>query len=155
MKPNTRHSRSILVLALGLLVALPAIAAAAARRTADPDVCVVSYYEGIPSHTLVYKRVPPLSPGDAISLQGVYFTAANNALPFDGSAVMAADGTVRLGVYVHFSARKSTIYAYDWRFSGETDSSFAGVFHWDRDFEGNTPYTVTFEPVDCATITIP
>ena len=156
MRERAKKLCHLLFLGLGLLLAIPEVAAAAPRRSQSSDVCVVTLYEGNPTnHTLVFRGVPTLSPGDAIPLHGTYFSAARVALPFYGSAVMAADGMVRLGLIVHSSARRPEITAGDVLYSGETDASFAGVVHVKTDGEVHPYLLVAFEPVDCATIDIP
>jgi hypothetical protein len=155
LKRPLRHL-PILTLALGVLIALPDTSAAAPKKDQSSDICVVERADdGLVIRTLVFSEVPPLSPGQVISLRGVYFTLARVALPFEGSAVMAADGTVRLGVFIHFSARRSAISAWDFLLSGETDQTFAGVFHFKYDGDLYPTALITLEPEDCAAIIIP
>lgn len=156
MRERARKLRHLAVLGLGLALAIPEVAAAAPRRSQSSDLCVVTIYEGNPSgQTLVFRDVPTLSPGDATPLHGIFFTNARVALPFHGSAVMAADGMVRLGLLVHTSARRPDITGADVQFSGETDASFAGVVHYKTDGEVYPYLLLTLQPVDCASIDIP
>jgi hypothetical protein len=144
-----------MILTLGLLFAIPEIASAAPPQKATDRCVVVSYDGNPPNQTLVFRSVPTLEPGDAITLRGIYFSAARVALPFDGSAVMAADGMVRIGLIVHTSARRPGLWAADHLFSGETDANFAGDVHYKVDGEIYPYLLLTLSPVDCATIDIP
>ena len=156
MRERARKLRPLLILGLGLALAIPEVAAAAPRRSQTSDLCVTTLYEGNPTgQTLVFRKVPTLSPGDAIPLHGIYFSNARVALPLHGSAVMAADGMVRLGLMVRTSARRPSITGPDVLYSGETDASFAGVIHVKTDGEVYPYLLVAFQPVDCATIDIP
>jgi hypothetical protein len=157
MRKESRPLRPVLALTLALfsLVALPAIAAAAPRRNENVDVCVVERLDGLVVRTLVYRDVPPLTPGQVIPLRGIYFSRALVPLPFEGSAVMASDGKVRLGVFVHTSARRSDITIADFLLSGETDTTFAGVLHYKNDGEIYPSSLLALEPEDCAAVSIP
>jgi hypothetical protein len=155
VRQTTRKLAHLLLLTLALGSLLPEAATAAPNKPQNADVCVVEWYNGRVTRTLVFQDVPPLSPGRAVSLRGVIFSAAQITLPFDGSAAMAASGMVRLGIFVHSGARRSTISAPDFLLSGETDTSFSGVFHLKYDGEIYPSSLVTLEPEDCAAITIP
>ena len=156
MRERARKLRHLMILGLGLALAIPEVAAATPRRSQSSDLCVIALYEGTPTgRTFVFRDVPTLSPGDAIPLHGTYFSAARVALPFYGSAVMAADGMVRMGLTVHTSARRPEITGPDVLYSGETDASFAGVIHVKTDGEVYPYLLVAFQPVDCAAIDIP
>jgi hypothetical protein len=64
---------------------------------------------------------------------------------------MAADGSVRLGLFVHSSAESTN----DFTLSGVTDTTFAGSFFFDNDGDFVPNATITLEVVDCATIIVP
>jgi hypothetical protein len=69
---------------------------------------------------------------------------------------MSADGTVRLGVFVHSSATStSTFAANDFTLSGTTDATFAGTYYFDNDGDYRPNGTLAIEAVDCSTIVIP
>lgn len=155
LKASKLHHLLILTLGLGLPMALPEGALAARPRSENVDVCTVSVVNGVVSRTLVFRDVPPLRPGDAVSLRGIYFSAANVTLPFEGSAVMAADGMVRIGLLVHTSARRSDLTTADFLLSGETDTNFSGDLHFRVDGEIYPGGLVTYEPADCAAIVVP
>jgi hypothetical protein len=77
----------------------------------------------------VFTNVSSMTPGAAVSLQGIYFTNARRPAPFYGSAMMAADGSVRIGIFVH-SATGGTN---DFTMSGVTDANFVGPVSFDSD----------------------
>jgi hypothetical protein len=159
LKRPLRHL-PILTLALGALMALPDTSAAAPKRNQSSDICVVTRDSNDKVYmTLVFHDVPPLSPGRAVPLWGLSFNNTTNidqrAFPFDGSALMENDGTIRLGVFIHTMARRSTLFAGDHHLAGKTDATFSGTLHYKIDGEVYPYYQFTFEPEDCAAITIP
>lgn len=154
MRTKARIPRQLLILTLGLLIAIPGIAAAAPRRSEPVDVCLGNFQfgSGPPQNTIVLQDVQgPLNPGRSTPLHGLFFTGARRVAPVHGSAAMASDGTVRLGLFVHSSAASTN----DFTLSGLTDMFFAGVLNYDADGDFRPDATLTFELVDCATITIP
>ena len=136
-----RNARQWLPVILGLVFAVLGSAAAAPK-----DLCVT---DG--PNTFVFRRVEQLKPGGAISVQGIW-RANTRVLPFHGGAVMASDGTVRLGLFVHSTADGGSN---DFTLSGETDTLFAGPLSFDNDGDFKPNDTLTLESVDCATVTIP
>jgi hypothetical protein len=155
LKSLFRHS---LVLATVLPLAMPALAAAATRRTGPVDVCVRTVS---PLNMLVFQDVPSLTPGRSIELHGLYFSNALKGIPFDGSAAASADGTIRIGLFVHSSAGKlydpnaTDAFRNDFTFSGVADGGLAGTFNFDNDGDYLPNGVLVFETVDCATVTIP
>ena len=140
---------------LGLLLAVPPLAAAAPRRS--EDLCLVNANDASVLNTFVFKGVPPLAPGQAIPLQGLYFSSARRVSAFDGSAVMASDGSVRLGIFVHSSATPSSAGTFlnDFTLSGITDASFAGLLNVDYDGDFVPNATLLVESADCGTVVVP
>lgn len=158
MRPGNRCRP--LAFVLGLLIASPAIDVGAAPPNKIEDLCVVhrSTVTGNALDVLVFQGVQPLSPGRTVPLRGIYFTPIRISAPFDGTAVMAADGTIRIGILVHRSAivqYTTNVYASDGMFSGVTDESFAGTLN--ASFNGDlTPDgVITFVSEPCATLAIP
>jgi hypothetical protein len=152
LKSLFRHS---LVLATVLPLAMPALAAAAQRR-GPVDVCVRTVS---PLNVLVFQDVPSLTPGRSIELHGLYYSNALKGIPFDGSAAASADGTIRLGLFVHSSAFRlfpsTDVFRNDFALSGVADGSLAGTWNFDNDGDYLPNGSLTFETVDCATLTIP
>ena len=144
---NVRH---MLYLILGLVVAAPVVAAAAPPK-APKDVCVVSPTGGGSFNTFIIRDVLPLSHGKAITLNGLFFTGAMKVAPFHGSAVMAMDGTVRIGLFVHSTAESVN----DFTVAGVTDTDFVGTWNYDNDGDFKPNGTLQMELRDCAAITIP
>ena len=141
-----RHMRE-LSLVLGLLAAAPVAAVAAPKR----DVCVASPTGGGSFNTFIIRDVQPLSEGEAIPLQGLFFTGAQKVAPFHGSAVMAMDGTVRIGLFVHSNADSTN----DFTVAGVTDKDFVGTWNFDNDGDFKPNGTLEMELKDCAEIVIP
>lgn len=141
-----RNARLLLPVILGLVLAVPG-SAAAALRSATRDLCVT---DG--PNTFVFRKVQRLEPGGAISVQGIWRSSGTRALPFHGGAIMASDGTVRLGLFVHSTADGGTN---DFTLSGETDTLFAGILSFDNDGDFVPNGSLTLQSVDCATIAIP
>jgi hypothetical protein len=102
-------------------------------------------------NTFVFRTVEQLKPGGAISVQGIW-RVGTRVLPFHGGAVIASDGTVRLGLFVHSTADGGSN---DFTLSGETDTLFAGTLSFDNDGDFRPNGTLTLESLDCATVTIP
>lgn len=137
---------------LALAIALPASLAAETKK----NVCVINRMDpGIPTspalNTFIFQDVDTLSPGKVISLQGVYFSSARKPAPLHGSAMMASDGTVSLGVFVHSSARSTN----DFTLSGVSDDRFAGTLNFDSDGDYRPDNTIVLEAVSCDGIQIP
>ena len=142
-----RHVRVLLSMILGLLAAVPASAGAAQRK----DVCVVNPTGGGSFNTFIIRDVQPLSLGGAISLKGLFFTGARKVAPFHGSAVMAMDGTVRLGLFVHSTAEALN----DFTVAGVTNTDFVGTWSYDNDGDFKPNGTLAMELRDCHDISIP
>lgn len=142
--------RRMMPMVLGLMIAVPTLAAAAGART---DVCLVNreFPGSTPLNTLVLRDVAVPRLGGATQLQGLFFTQARHVSPVHGSAVMAMDGSVRLGMFVHSSADASN----DFTFSAVTDTTFAGTFKFDSDGDFVPNGSIGMEVVDCGTISIP
>lgn len=149
---RTVNPRESLALALGQLIAVPAIGVAAPPRRAE-DVCLINQ-RGL--NTLVFQEVDPLSPGRAVALRGFYFTSAGRASAVSGSAVMVTDGSVRLGLFVHSSATPAPngAFANDFTLSGVIDATLTGNLFHDNDGDFLPDGTLPFEVADCATTTI-
>jgi hypothetical protein len=142
-----RHVRVLMSIILGVLAAVPASAGAAQRK----DVCVVNPTGGGSFNTFIIRDVQPLSLGGAISLKGLFFTGARKVAPFHGTAVMAMDGTVRLGLFVHSTAESLN----DFTVAGVTDTNFVGTWSYDNDGDFKPNGTLAMELRDCNTISIP
>jgi hypothetical protein len=71
--------------------------------------------------------------------------------PFHGSAAMASDGTVRLGLFVHSTAESIN----DFTVSGVTDTDFVGTLKYDNDGDSVPNSTLEMQLMDCDTISIP
>jgi hypothetical protein len=145
-----RTVRHVLYMILGLVVAAP-VSAVAAPPKAPKDVCVVNPTGGGSFNTFIIRDVQPLSQGQAISLNGLFFTGAMKVAPFHGSAVMAMDGTVRIGLFVHSTAESVN----DFTVAGVTDTNFVGTWNFDNDGDFKPNGTLVMELRDCADITIP
>lgn len=158
MKTKTLFLAGLLTAALTVEVGTPGVAVAAPRRTDNPDVCLVNGS----LNTLVMHNVAPLSVGRSTPLRGTYFRSQGfGVAPFEGSAMMMADGTVRIGLFVHSSAARQfdpnvpQTFVNDFTLSGSTDASFAGVLNFDNDGDYVPNGTISFTVADCATILIP
>jgi hypothetical protein len=110
-----RNARQLLPVILGLVCAVLGSAAAAPK-----DLCVT---DG--PNTFVFQRVEQLKTGRAISVQGIW-RAGTRVIPFHGPAVMASDGTVRLGLFVHSTADGGSN---DFTLLGETTRSSRAPRH--------------------------
>ena len=126
-------------------------AAGPSTATKSRDVCIVNLTGTSPSNTFVFKDVKPLAAGGAIAVQGLFFTTARKVAPFHGSAVMASDGSVRLGLVVHSSADSTN----DFTIAGITSVDFVGTVKFDSDGDFVPNGTLTMEPADCATVVVP
>lgn len=137
---------------LALAVALPASVGADSKRT----ICVVNRdTPGVPTsqvlNTFIYQDVDQLSTGKVISLRGLFFTVTGRKAPFDGSAVMGADGGVRLGIFVHSTAESTN----NFTLSGVTDEFFAGTLGFDADGDFKIDAPLVLEVVKCDDVQIP
>lgn len=148
-------SRKLLPAVLALLIALPGLAAAAPRRSENVCVVNLNYPGGTPLNYFIFQNVQPLAPGGAIPLYGIYFNGSHRVEPFSGSAVMASDGSVRLGIFVHSSAASGAAFNNDFTLSGVTDASFAGVLNYDNDGDFLPNGALPVESADCNSISIP
>ena len=137
------------VLGLGLVVSVGSTGAASAARTRD--VCIRSPTGGGSFNTFVLRDVPSLGPGGAIPVQGLFFTGAQRIAPVHGSAAMASDGTVRLGMFVHSTAESIN----DFTVAGITDEDFVGTLSFDNDGDFRPNGTLAMEAVPCSAIPIP
>ena len=141
------HVRLWSFLILGLLVTMPVSALAAPKK----DVCLVNPTGGGSLNTFIIRDVQPLSAGEAVPLRGLFFTGARKVAPFHGTAVMASDGSVRLGLFVHSSADSTN----DFTVSGVTDTDFVGTWSFDNDGDFKPNGTLAMELRDCDEISIP
>ena len=137
------------VLGLGLVGFAGSTGVASAARTRD--VCIRSPTGGGSFNTFVLRDVPSLSRGGAISVQGLFFTGAQRIAPVHGSAAMASDGTVRLGMFVHATAEQLN----DFTVAGVTDEDFVGTLSYDNDGDFKPNGTLAMEAVPCSSIPIP
>ena len=132
-----------------ILASVPANAAPGAKVR---DVCVASPTGGGSFNTFVFRGVDPLSPGGAVSLNGIYFVTGSTRLaPLHGSAAMASDGSVRIGFFVHSTAQSTN----DFTVAGVTDANFVGNVSFDSDGDFVANGTLAMQQVDCATLRIP
>jgi hypothetical protein len=132
----------------GLMVALTTGSASAAKTR---DVCIASPTGGGSFNTFVLRDVPFLNPGGAMAVQGLFFTGARRIAPVHGSAAMASDGTVRLGMFVHSTAESTN----DFTVAGITDENFVGTLSFDNDGDFVPNGTLAMQAVECSTISIP
>jgi hypothetical protein len=149
MRSPMRNMFRALPIVLTLTAAIGTSAAAETKR----DRCVVdrSSPGAPPLNRFVFRELDDLRPGGAITVRGIYFTGANKPAPFHGSAIMASDGSVRLGLFVHSSAEQQN----DFTISGVTDADFAGTVKFDNDGDFVANGTLNLELVNCSTITVP
>jgi hypothetical protein len=134
----------------GLIAAMNGIGIAGAAKA--KDVCLVAPTGGGGFNTFVMKEVDALVPGAVVALRGLYFATGPQLLaPLHGSAVMGADGQIRIGFFVHSSAQSTN----DFTVSGITDASYAGSVNFDSDGDFKTNGTLAMQRIDCSTITIP
>src|SRR5215203_3945689 len=91
----------LLPLALGIVLAVPAGAAAAPIR----DRCVVAPTGGGSFNTFVFQDMPSLTPGKSVLVHGVFFTGAQKLAPFHGTIAVSPDRSVTLGLFVHSTAQ--------------------------------------------------
>ena len=148
MRSPMRNMFRALPIVLTLTAAIGTTAAAETKR----DRCVVdrSSPGAPPLNRFVFRELDDLKPGGAITVRGIYFTG-NKPAPFHGSAIMASDGSVRLGLFVHSSAEQQN----DFTISGVTDADFAGTVKFDNDGDFVANGTLNLELVNCSTITVP
>lgn len=137
--------RKLLPLVLGLALVVPGKSEAQGRKA--PDRCIMNDDVGF---VFVFQEVPTLSPGRTIPLRGLFFGAfdALGTVPIDGSAVLASDGSVRLGFVVHY--RQNFIVK-----GFNVDTTLVGRLGFDWDGDYNSDYFLDFHPVDCTTLSIP
>ena len=136
------------VLGLALVVFLTGGSAGATRTR---DVCIVNPTGGGSLNTFVLRDVEPLSAGQAVTLHGLFFTGARRVAPVHGSAVMAMDETVRVGLFVHATADSTN----DFTVAGVLDTDYAGTLKFDNDGDFVPNGTLAMERVECSTISIP
>lgn len=137
------------VVGAAILASVPATAAPASKVR---DVCVAAPTGGGGFNTFVFRGVEPLSPGGAISLNGIYFVTGSTRLaPLHGSAVMASDGSVRIGFFVHSTAQSNN----DFTVAGVTDANFVGSVSFDSDGDFVPNGTLAMQQADCASIHVP
>ena len=137
-----------LVLGLAVLLSRDSGAAQAAKPR---DVCIASPTGGGSFNTFVLRHVEPLPRGGAIPLQGLFFTGARRVAPVHGSAVMAMDDTVRVGLFVHSTADSTN----DFTVAGVTDTNFVGTLSFDNDGDFKPNGTLALHLMDCNAISIP
>jgi hypothetical protein len=156
MSKQDHTKRALLPTMLALVLALPALAAAAPRRSESQNLCLINPTGGGSYNTFVFQEVAPLAPGQAVAMHGIYFNGTRRATPLSGTAAMATDGSVRLGIFVHSSAvSTSTVPQNDFTLAGVGDASFAGLYYFDNDGDFKPNGTLAIEPVDCSTIEMP
>jgi hypothetical protein len=148
-EPNVRNMARALAIVVGTAVAGATSVGGAAAK--PKDVCLGNQTGGGSLNTFIFREVKALTPGGAIPLQGLFFTAARRLAPFHGSAAMASDGTVRLGLFVHSTAESTN----DFTVSGVTDTNFVGTLKFDNDGDFVPNGTLAMELADCSTIAIP
>ena len=140
---------------LAIVTALVIATAPASQAGPAPkpkDVCIANLgTSGSPLNTFVFRDVKTLVAGGAIPLQGLFFTAARKVAPVHGSAVMAGDGTVRIGLVVHTGATSTN----DFTVAGVTALDFSGTLNFDSDGDFKPDGTLVIVPTDCATVAIP
>jgi hypothetical protein len=139
------------VLGVALVGSVNAGVGAAPPAKTTRDVCIVNPTGGGSLNTFIIRDVQPLSHGRAIPLQGLFFTGARRVAPFHGSAVMAMDGTVRIGLFVHSTADSTN----DFTVAGVTDIDFVGTLKFDNDGDYVPNGTLAMQLADCSTISIP
>lgn len=153
MRSSVRSLRSLLPGLLGLLLAVPALAAPPQR---SESVCLAAPTGGGSFNTFILQDVTPLAPGKVIPLRGMYFNGTNRAIPLSGSAVMSSEGIVRIGAFVHSSATStSTFGSNDFTFAATTDATFAGTYYFDSDGDFVPNGTLAMAVADCRTIVLP
>lgn len=140
-----------ILLALCLLAAVPASAAPPTRKAEDVCLVNLNYPGGSPLNTFVLHDVEPLTPTRSVPIHGLYLAGTARVNPLHGSAVMAADGTIRIGLVIHSTATSTN----DFTLSALTASDLSGDFNYDSDGDFRPDGTLPIERVDCSTITIP
>jgi hypothetical protein len=114
------------------------------------DVCL----EFSGDNFLVLRKVKTLHPGGSVPLNGFLYdkTFPNPSVaPVEGSAVMKADGTVLVGLFVHNLAESSNNYTLEWT----TDMTFAGSVKFDNDGDFLSNGAVMYHPIDCKSVPLP
>jgi hypothetical protein len=130
---------------------MASISADAAPTPKARDVCVAAPTGGGSFNTFIFRNVEPLDRGQAIAVQGHFFTGARRVAPFHGSAAMVMNGTVRLGLFVHSTAESLN----DFTVAGITDANFVGTVSYDNDGDFMPNGTLALQLMDCAAISIP
>jgi len=142
--------QSLAIVATLTTVAAPVVHAGPTPR--PKDACIVNLSaSGSATNTFVFRDVKPLAAGGVIPLDGLFFTAARKLEPVHGSAVMAADGSVRIGLFVHSSAASTN----DFTMSGIAASDFSGTLNYDTNGDFVPDGTLVMTATDCTTIVIP
>ena len=139
---------------VGLALLAPATAAAQSKKPSTQDRCIASTGGNQPYYVITFQDVPALTPQRTIPVRGVFYpNSTNGAIPFDGSAVMALDGSVRVGVFVH----GIPVFPFTWTMSAVTDTSFAGTYRFDTDgdFYADPGSGLAFYAADCTTVPLP
>jgi hypothetical protein len=128
-------------LALLSLAASPALAG---------DVCV----QGGTTDFYVFHKVKKLKPGRSVPLNGRY-TDGVESVPVQGTAIMQADGTIRVGVFVH-SMMLGDFGGSNLTASLTVDARFSGTGQPDADGD-YAPDAVawTWTAIDCDTVPLP
>jgi hypothetical protein len=99
----------------------------------------------------IIKKAKKLKANSAVALNGIWFAGMSSA-PFNGSAIMKADGTtVRAGIFVHSLAVDPVNFTVEWT----TDATFAGTANYDANGDFMADATLTLAAVDCSTLTAP
>ena len=113
------------------------------------DVCLE--FSGV--NFLVLHKVKTLHPGGSVPLNGFLYDKSlpPSVAPVDGSAVMKADGTVLVGLFVHNLAESSSNYTLEWT----TDMTFAGSVNVDNDGDFLSNDAVQYNPIDCKSVPLP
>ena len=111
------------------------------------DVCVTAGING----TFIFKNIKPLTkPHQFSPLQGIWIGLLGSG-PFHGAAYVRTDGTVDIGIFVHFND-----VGVDWaaQLRGSDFDTASGPY--DNGPDGTNDGTLTFTgSVDCRTVTFP
>ena len=138
------------LLGCGVLFTIDGGVATAAK---PKDVCLAASTGGGGFNEFVLRDVDTLTPGEAVTLRGIYKTTGGQRLsPLEGTAAMGSDGQIRIGFFVHSTAEGGQN---DFTISGLLDAAFAGTVNYDNDGDFTPNGTLAMQRVDCSTITIP
>jgi len=113
------------------------------------DLCVSAGINGI----FIFKTVKPLkNPGQFSPLNGIWInTLFGESSPVHGAAYVMGDGTIDIGLYIHFNAVGVNVSA---QLRGSTFETASGPF--DNGDDGTNDGTLTFAGyVDCRSVTLP